>query len=116
MSDLAQQIREARKNSVEVAGFTFHYNRPTQAQAIDIYQDFGGTINYYALCSRFVTGWEDVKESDCVPDGSDLPAEWNKDLWAEWISDRQDIWPKLGESIAEKYLAHEVKLDTAGKV
>jgi hypothetical protein len=103
-ASLAEKIRIARHNSVEVNGITFNYCRPTDIQMAELFQEFNGEHNRYEIVKRFVFGWNGLKESDLIPDGADDPAKFEAEVFAEWLADARDFWTPIYEAVMTSYV------------
>jgi hypothetical protein len=107
---LIEKIRKARKSWVELSGFKFEIRRPTDYEASQMKDS-----TLQDVVSKYVTGWDNVKEIDIFSSGNPVPAEFDSELWAEWVSDRPDFWEPLATAILESYQQHRTVSDEAVK-
>jgi hypothetical protein len=113
MNPLIEKIRKARQTRITVDGKTFIVRRPKDWEAYEI--SVSSNSRQMDLLERFVEGWEGVTEADLVPGGDSSPVEFDRELFAEWISDQPKLWPELIEAITKEYAAHSAKLVEAEK-
>lgn len=107
---LAEKIRKARQQNVEIGLFTFTVSRPTDVDMLKL----RGVMTVEALLG-YVVGWDGVKESDLVPGGSPVPVTFDTEIAREWLADRPDLLAPLVDKVLELYSAHVKAKDDAGK-
>lgn len=110
MMGLADKIRKAREQSVEVGGYTFTVRRPTDVEMIALRGD--GSV---ARLFPFIVGWDGVKELDIIPGGDPHPLAFDGEACREWLSDRPDLLGPLVEIILGSYRKHAEALEGAAK-
>jgi len=103
-ASLAEKIRIARHNTVDVSGIKIVFSRPTDIQIANLYEEFGGEHSKFEVAKRFVIGWVDVKGSDLYEGGSDEVVKFDADAFAEWLSDTRDAWTPLYEAVMQAYV------------
>ena len=103
-ASLAEKIRIARHKNVEVGGLKIVFNRPTDIQIANLYEEFGNEHSKYEVCKRFVIGWVGVKGSDLYDGGVDESVDFDADAFAEWLSDSRQVWTPLYEAIMTSYV------------
>jgi hypothetical protein len=103
-ASLAEKIRIARHNTVEVNGISFNYCRPTDIQMAELHDEFGGKYNRYEIAKRFVFGWKGLKESALIPGGADADAKFDDESYSEWLSDARDYWTPIYEAVMTSYV------------
>lgn len=106
---LIAKLRKAREFTVEVGGHKFTARRPTDVDAIEL-----AGIAPVEFVRRFVIGW-DFAELDVIPGGGPDPVTFDPELWAEWISDRPDLWEPLAIPIMDAYKRHVDEREAAAK-
>lgn len=106
---LIEKLKRARERKVEVAGNSFTIRRPTDAEVVAM--DGRRALDYV---QAFVVDW-DLAELAVVPGGGPEKVPFDRDLWAEWVSDRPQIWEPLANALLEDYKAHVEARETAGK-
>lgn len=111
MNSLIERIRKARQSRVTVEGKTFTVRRPTDWEAYEMRKD----TREMDVLEKFVEGWEGVTELDLVPGGDATPAEFSKELFAEWIQDHPDFWAPIIGAITSGYQTHAENLSDTGK-
>lgn len=104
MSKLAEKMRKAREVRIEVREHVFIVLRPTDMDVMD----FNGGITPRIL-SRFVAGWENVKEMDLLPGGDPHPLAFDADALVEWVSDDPEIFAALINGMTDAYAEHQKK-------
>lgn len=108
-ASLAQKIRNSRERTVTVNGLSLLYMRPTDIQIANLHAEFEGSYNKYEVAKRFVIGWKDVKESDLYSGGSDEPARFDDEVYAEWLADARDAWPVIYEAVMTSYVDYSTE-------
>lgn len=101
MADLTAKVIAARRRWVDLAGFGFEIQRPTDYDLAHIRARKlpDGVQVAVEMVKAHVVGWRGIKEADLVPGGgSDTPA-FDARLWAAFIEDRPDLWAPLSEAI-----------------
>jgi hypothetical protein len=101
---LVDKIRKSRESNVTIDGHTYTVRRPTDGELADMPNGLA-----FTLAKRFVIGW-DFKELDIVPGGGPEPVPFDSAVWAEWISDRSDLWEPIARPMIDAYKAHEATL------
>jgi len=114
-ASLAEKIRIARHKTVEVDGLKIVFNRPTDIQIANLYEEYGKEHSKYEVAKRFVIGWVDVKESDLFDGGSDKIVPFEADAFEEWLSDSREAWSPLYEAIMTAYVEYADDRETAIK-
>jgi hypothetical protein len=110
--DLRESIRKARQARVEVGGFAFIIRRPTLRERDELKSKVTHQCDILEL---FVLGWEGVRNIDLIPGGDTEPAEFSKELFAEWIQDQEELWTPLVDAIVAEFNAYQERLKAAGK-
>jgi hypothetical protein len=108
---LAERIRKAREQGVEIGGHQFMVRRPTDEEAAAISAHGDGLL---VVVKRFTIGWN-LNEIDIVPGGNPLPAPFDPETFGEWVADRPDVWEPLGAAIVNAYKAHAERREAAIK-
>lgn len=96
MSYVADKIRKAREQRVEVNGHFYTFLRPTDAQRAEWFSLDG--ISPLELVRRSVIGW-DLKEIDLFEGGNPTLAEFSAEAFAEYVNDQPDLWGPLSTEI-----------------
>lgn len=112
MSALADKLRRAREEIVEVGGFAFTVRRPTDIEMMELR---GASGNAARRLLPFVVGWSGVREVDLIPGGDPHPLDFDADACAEWLSDRPDLLDPLAARLMERYKEHAQALVDAAK-
>lgn len=102
---LIDKIKKARESIVKINDVTFTIRRPTDFEAIT---QLEGTDTKEVI-SRFVIGWDGVKELDLISGGSPELVPFSTDVFMEWAEDNVDVWPDLVDAITESYRAYRAK-------
>ena len=110
-SELIKQLRKARQSTMDLDGFTFTYRRPTDLEMLTKVR----TMTHANIAESFVIGWKGVKESDLVPSGASKEAEFDPELWAEWLADHPNWWAPIGEKIVGEWTRHNELREAAAK-
>lgn len=111
---LADKIRKARQTSIEVGGFKLTIRRPTDIEAVEMnYKDtpIGEVIGDV---SKFVIGWDGVKESDLISGGTPDAVSFDAETFGEWIKDKPDMWEPLATGVLDAYKAHKKRMEEQG--
>lgn len=107
---VADKLRRARENRVEIGGFAFTVRRPTDLEMFDLRADLKP-----ARFLPYVTGWDKVREIDVLPGGSPEPLPFDAETRDEWLADRPDLLVPLFERIVALYESHMQRLGDAEK-
>jgi hypothetical protein len=75
---LIEQLKKSRQSKVVSGDFSFVITRPTDQDMAEIRS---ASIDQKELFSRFVIGWDGVKEIDIISSGDDTPAEFSHELF-----------------------------------
>jgi len=67
------------------------------------------------ILTRFVDGWEGMKELDLVPGGTGAAVEFSPALFAEWVADHPESWGTISDAVVSGYKQHEAALEEATK-
>ena len=102
----SDRIRATREVWKEVpGGFRFLVRRPTFLQYMKMHKEGMSEID---ILLDSIVGWDNVKEQDLYPGGSDQPLEFDGEACVEWVGDRNEFWKPLAEalnSLTEKRVA-----------
>jgi hypothetical protein len=107
-----ESIQRSRQTRVEACGFTFIVRRPTLRERDELRTK---VTHQCDILEMFVLGWEGVKNIDLVPGGDGAPAEFSKELFAEWIQDQEELWTPLVDAIVAEFNAYQERLKAAEK-
>ena len=111
MSALAEKLRRARQTTVMVGPHSYTVTRPTDADAATL-----GTLTVLEIVRRFTVNWNGVTELSLgIPGGSDVPVQFDAELFAEWIADQPACWGPLADAIVGAYRAHAQAREDAEK-
>jgi len=105
MASLSERIASARKMTITVGHMTFHATRPTIEEFAALHRD---KVKDPDIARRYITGWDNVLESDLLPGGSSDPVAFDPALWNEAIADMPKVWSAICAQIAaaaESFLA-----------
>ena len=97
---LADQIRDARRVWVKVAGFEFQIQRPTDVEMVRWQKDPPDL--FVAKC---VVDWK-LKELDLFASGGGKVPPFDREAFLEWAGDRPDAIKELSEKILDVYRKH----------
>ena len=114
-ASLAEKIRISRHKTVEIDGMKIVFNRPTDIQIANLYEEYGKEHSKYEVAKRFVIGWVDVKESDLFSGGSDKVVTFESDAFDEWLADAREAWSPLYDAIMTSYIEYADDRDAAIK-
>jgi hypothetical protein len=111
MSGLIERMRVAREQWVTVGMYEFLVRRPTAVQ-LARWQAEGD----FALLSRVLVGWRNVREHDLVPGGDGAAAPWDAEVAVEWLEDRPELYVALIAEVHRILEAHfRAREELAGK-
>lgn len=105
--ELINKLRRARESTVKIGDFTFTVRRPTDAEALILFER---NPSMYDVARDHVTGWENVRGCDIASGGNDDPQPFDPALWAEWLADRSDFWAPIQQAVINGYNAHAERL------
>ena len=100
MNRLLDKIRKARESKLKIGSITYKVMRPTDLDTIDM--RFENTREAVLGVSKFVVDW-DAKEVDLFPGGSGSNAEFDTEVFVEYIKDHPESWAPLIEGIRDLY-------------
>lgn len=110
--DLAK-FQRGRESVVEAAEFKFTIRRPP---ALDIARAGAeGVAMSIEFATRYVVGWDGVKESDLLPGGDPEPVAFDGAVFKAWIADRPDLWQPIANGVIAAYQRHEEATEARGK-
>lgn len=113
MSSLVERLRKARENAVAVGDWKFTFRRPTDYEAAKIYAD---NLSQFDVARKYVIGWKGIVERDLLPSsGGDQAVPFDRELWAEWLQDRPDLWEPIYTAIVDAYRRHRGLDEEAAK-
>ena len=113
MSEILKQLLRSRQRKVEVNGFEFTIERPTDIQAAELHAN-GGPFS--AIVQAYVLDWANVKGRDIVPSTkSDDPVPFEKALWREWCADHPELWAPIWKEVMGAYQQHAEARDQSVK-
>ena len=92
MSSLADKIRASRVLTIQVGDMKFFARRPSIEEFGEIYSE---GVKDPALARRFVTGWENVRECDLLPGGSQELVQFSAEVWGEAVADMPHVWREI---------------------
>lgn len=107
---LAEKLRTARQETVEVGGFDFTIRRPTDLEMIGMQ----GRVSAERLLPH-VVGWGKVRAIDMIPGGDPHPVPFDAEVCREWLADRPDLLGPLVTRIVDAYERHRQALEDAAK-
>lgn len=103
---LLEKLKQARQSRVQCGEITFIITRPTDQ---DMAYANRVNLGQKEIFSKFVIGWEGVKEIDIIDSGDSTPAEFSPELFASWIEDKPDYWQPIAQGVKEAYKKHVEK-------
>jgi len=84
---IAEKIRKSREITIKVDGITFTGVRAT----FDEYAKYVNNSTYNGdVAKNHITGWDGVKESDILDDGSEKVILFDKEIFDEIIVDKPE--------------------------
>lgn len=102
--DLAR-YQKSRESVVDAGPHKITIRRPSALEVARLSNTGGGvSIEFACQC---VTGWANVNESDLVPGGDPEPVEFDRELFAAWITDQPALWSVIVSAVIESYQRHE---------
>jgi len=110
--NLIDRLRDERVSTLTIGHMTFMIKRPTDIDMAKLHTE-GKTL--YDVAEISVIGWEGVKESDIISDGSDALVKFDEGLFREWIKDQYDLWEPIRNKAIEAYEKHIEKREDAKK-
>ena len=109
---LVDRMKESRKVEVMVGEMKFMARRPTLEDFGKLYND---NVNSYEMSSRYVTGWDGVKEKHLFPEGSEELVTFSAELFREYISDAPDVAEKIRDALVASLNDYVSKRDLLRK-
>jgi hypothetical protein len=97
-----EQLRKSRRRDVTVGRWTFTVEvLPTDAlfALMQGPEREDPLLLGAKICKECVVGWSGVLERDIVPSGTDDPLPFNRDLFREWVADRDDLWDPIANTM-----------------
>lgn len=111
-SILIARLLKSRQSKLLVGKYTFTIRRPTTYDAALLFQN---DPTQYDVARDYVDDWDGVKDRDIVPSGGGDAAEFDKALWAEWLSDKPDLWEPIFNHVVKSYQSYQDTVDGEGK-
>ena len=109
---LIERIRKSRQISIKIGELTLTCRRPTDLEMLELR---GKEIKQGDILTRFVEGWEGMRELDLVPGGTGAPVPFSPELFAEWVADRPQSWGPICNAVIDGYRKHEADLEESLK-
>jgi hypothetical protein len=97
---LIEKLRRGREFQLPINGHTYTLRRPTDAE-IAAMPDTASL----EFVRRFVVGW-DLRELDIIPGGGPEPAEFDAELWREWVGDQRELWEPIASALLNAITDH----------
>lgn len=91
--------------------FEFKLRRPTQLQM----QRMTRGYIFADLIVEFVVDWKGVTEQALVGGDNVTPIPFDKELWAEWIADKKELWPPIVEALNDLLLSYAKEQEDSAK-
>ena len=110
MSTLLERFRDSKRFDVTVDGATFK-GRRASLEEIQV----NASMSNAEACRRCIDGWEGVKESDIVPDGSGDLVDFDKELFDEVIAFKVDWCTEIVKSILLEATEHNERKEANAK-
>lgn len=104
MSSLVNKMKEARKVEITIGEMKFIGRRPTLEEFGRLYND---NSNSYEIAYKFITGWDNVKESDLFPEGTGELVQFSPEVFREFICDAPSVAESIRDALVDalnKYL------------
>lgn len=111
-ANLIERIKKARQTTVKVGEIIIICRRPTPLERAEM---TGGKIMMREVLTKFVDGWENVKEVDLVPGGTGEAVPFSAELFSEWVSDHPESWGVISDAVVQGFKRHEEALELAAK-
>lgn len=108
---LIERIKKARQTTVKVGDITLIVRRPTDLDMVT----GGGKFTTLEILTRFVDGWQGMKECDLVPGGNPVEAPFSRELFTEWVADHTESWSAISAAVVESYKRHKDEVEEAAK-
>lgn len=108
MSALARRLK-SREQVFVFAGHSYTLRRPTAAHLARLIE--GSRLDLVREC---VVGW-DLQLLHLYPGGDPVPAEFDVEVWSDWLDDHPDLWAPLGDAVLDLIKAHQDALEGAVK-
>jgi len=110
--DLLSRLRAARGTRIPSHGVVFIGRRPT---AMEMAEMRSGAVRQGDLITRFVTGWEGLREMDLVPGGGPDPVPFDAELFGEYIVDHPEHWEPIVNGVRAEFNAYEARMEESLK-
>ncbi len=109
MNSLIDKMRKGRESVIEFDGFKLTIRRPTDLDFADR-PDAGTARDHMLFWTRYVVGWDGIKEMDLFPGGGGDPVPFDLESFQYWFEDQPDHWEKLIYAVRGSYTQwHERK-------
>ena len=95
----------ARQGRVTIGDFVLVFLRPSPYAVAEL--SWLGRRFDLAFAEGLVVGWENVRESDLIPGGDPVAADFDRDLFSAWLRDRPDFWEPLTTAVVESYTRYQ---------
>lgn len=95
---LVDRMKESRKVEIVCGEMKFIGKRPTFEEFGKLYNE---NANSYEIACKFMTGWENVKESNLFSGGSDELVPFSHDVFREFICDAPNVAEVIRDSLIE---------------
>lgn len=109
---LIARLLKSRQSKLKVGEYTFTVRRPTAYEAALLFQN---DPTQYDVARDYVDDWDGIKDKDLIPSGGNELAEFDKTLWAEWLSDQPELWEPIFDHVVKSYQSYKGKVDDEGK-
>lgn len=97
MATSADKVRTTRETWKEVpGGFRFKVRRPNFLQYRKMQKDGMDEVD---IMLASIVGWDNVREQDVFPGGSDQPLAFDGETCDEWVGDHPEFWKPLAEAL-----------------
>lgn len=111
-SILIARLIKSRQSKLKIGEYSFIVRRPTAYEAAQLFSD---DPTQFDIARDFVDGWDGVMDKHLVPSGGSDAAEFDRQLWGIWLSDRPELWEPIFNHVIESYKSYKEVKDDAGK-
>jgi len=112
MNKLLEKLRKSRESKVPIGNYIFTISRPTEMDMITLPE--GDQRQLMEALFKFVTGWN-VKNLEIDPGGDANIADFDSQLFVEWVNDKAELWSDLIAAIKASYNDHKQKMEDVEK-
>lgn len=136
MLSLVEKLKESRRQTIQIGGFAFRFERPTALDMEDYAANMphaGHVFSVDGLSTEdkrvynarwrygrqrllgFVCDWPGMRELDILPGGTGAALPFDADLFMAWVSDQPNVADQLATAIIAAWNDHNAAIEAAQK-